>query len=184
LTVFVALVAAVIAALWLAARRTGTLRIALPVLTVLALIPCPARAGFATGYHVPPFFTDAAYRDCVAPGAIVLPLPIRELGDALLWQAESGFRFELAGGEIGPEIPPSFETPGPMAYVVDGKPVPPARAGILRAFIARKDVSTVIVDQAEAGQWAGALDRIARPHAVAGVVLYQVRGAAPACPSG
>ena len=185
--VYVALVAAIVVALWMAGCRPGLLRWALPGLAILATVPFPARGGFATAYHVPPFFTESRYRSCVSPGEIVLPLPIREFGDELLWQTASGFRFAMAGGEIGPAIPDSFQTPGAMQYVIDGNPVKPRQAGILRTFIARKHVTTVIVDQTQAKLWTGALDTIASPHAVGGVVLYHlgdtaVQGTAPPCP--
>ncbi len=182
LPVFVALAAAVAVALWVAARRPGRLRWALPVLAVLATLPYPARGGFATGYRVPPFFTQSAYRSCVGAGEIVLPLPIREFGDELLWQVKSGFRFNLAGGEIGPVIPPSFETPGAMEHVTEGRPVSPSQVGILRTFISAKHVTSVIVDQSQARLWTGALDRIAAPHVVGGVVLYRLDGTARPCP--
>jgi hypothetical protein len=183
LTVYVALIAAVMAALWVAARPAGPLRWLLPVAAVLATFPYPARGGFATGYSVPAFFTDSAYRACVPAGSIVLPLPIREFGDELLWQADASFRFDMAGGEIGPVIPPSFETPGAMEHVTDGKPVRAGEAGVLRAFIAAKHVTTVVVDGTQAKSWSAALDRIAKPRAAGGVVLYTVSGPAPACPA-
>jgi hypothetical protein len=171
LTVYVALVVAIVAALWTAARRRGRLRIWLPALALLALVPDPAVSGFATPYSVPAFFTAAAYRNCLASGEIVLPLPIREGGDALLWQVARNFRFDLAGGEIGPAIPPSFLTPGAMAYVTAGRPVSPRRARILRTFTRAKHVTSVVVDGAQSGSWSGALDRIATPPTRSGFAI-------------
>jgi hypothetical protein len=183
LSVYVALLAAVIVALWTAERRPGPLRWLVPALAVLAIVPDPAAGGFATRYDVPAFFTDAAYRNCVDPGAIVLPLPIR--GDEWpLWQAADGFRFALAGGDIAPFIPGSFQAPGAMATVTSGIPVSPDQASSLRTFIAEKRVSTVLLDERQESLWSGALDRIATPVHVGGVVLYQVEGAAPSCAGG
>jgi hypothetical protein len=183
LTVYVALVAAAMAALWVASRPAGRLRWLLPVAAVLATFPYPARGGFATGYSVPAFFTDSAYRSCIPAKAIVLPLPIREFGDELLWQADAGFRFDMAGGEIGPVIPPSFVTPGAMEDVTEGKPVRASQVGIFRTFIAAKRVTTVVVDANQARLWSAALDRIAKPRRAGGVILYTVRGPTPPCPS-
>ncbi len=183
LAVYVALAAAVAVALWTAARRAGAARWLLPTLAALAIVPDPAAGGFATQYFVPEFFTGAAYRSCLDPGENILPLPVRG-GWSLLWQTESGFRFTMSGGDLGPSIPPSFQAAGPMDSVTDGSAATRDKVASLRAFIAAKEVTSVVVDPVEGGFWTAALDRIARPQRVGGVVLYRVAGPKPSCPAG
>ena len=181
LAVYAALAAALAVALW-AAARPGPLGWAVPVLCAVALVPDPAAGGFATGYDIAPFFTDAAYRACIDPGENVLPLPVRG-GAALLWQAETGFRFTMTGGDISPTIPGDFQAAGFMDAVTDGTKAGPDDVANLRAFIAEKDVTSVIVDPTRAAFWIPALDQIAKPHRVGGVVLYHLRRFPPPCPS-
>ena len=102
--VYVALAAAVVVALWAAGRRAGVLHWLLPVLAVLAVVPNPHAGGFASTYHVPAYFTARVYRDCLGPSDTVLAFPVRG-GSSLLWQVKRGFRFRLAGGDIGPGHP-------------------------------------------------------------------------------
>jgi hypothetical protein len=42
-------------------------------------------------------------------------------------------------------------------------------------------VTSVVVDAAQANRWSGALDRIASPHIVGGVYLYQLGANPPSC---
>jgi hypothetical protein len=129
---------------------------------------------------VPAFFTDAAYRDCIDRGETVLAFPIRG-GASLLWQVDRGFRFRMAGGDIGPDIPASFFTPG-NDLVAGGQPLGADKVDALRAFIAAKHVTSVVVDASQSSDWTGALDPIATPHSVGGVVLYRLRPYPPQCP--
>jgi hypothetical protein len=180
---YVSLLAAVIVALWTASRRTGALRIVLPALAVAAIVPAPGSGGFATGYVVPPFFTSSIYESCLDPGETVLPFPFRG-GNALLWQVESGFRFRMAGGDIGPSIPPSYETPGAMATITGGSTLGPDQAGLAREFIQNKAVTSVVVDGRNTNDYAGALNQITTPRLVGGVALYQVQPNPPSCLGG
>lgn len=182
LAVFVSLVAAVMVALWTAARASGVLRRLLPCLAVLALVPNPWAGVWATTYTVPPFFTEATYRTCLDPGENVLPLPISKLGHAMLWQAVDGYRFRMAGGYITPSPPKSFQTSDRWGQVVEGGAVALADADALRSFIDVKQVTSVVVDPGDASNWSAALNSIATPQLVGGVVLYHLRATAPTCP--
>jgi len=61
---------------------------------------------------------------------------------------------------------------------------PAAQVGKLRTVIREKAVTSVVVDRTQKRYWAAALDRIARPQYVGGVVLYRVAGAAARCHAG
>jgi hypothetical protein len=183
---YASLVCGVIVALWIASRPAGArlTRWGLPALAVLALVPNPEVGTWATTFTIPQFFTASAYRSCLAPGAIVLPEPVGNGGEAILWQAEGGFRFRLAGGRLTTTPPTTFMHPQSLQQISVGNPPVADQTQVLRYYIAAKHVSNVIVDQRQASIWTPALNRIAQPQDVGGVLLYDVSGAARPCPGG
>ena len=106
-SLFTALLAAVIVALW-TARSRGVLAIALPALAMLALVPGFWRADYRTMPERWPFFTRDYYKICFPRNENVLVFPYGFLGNSMLWQAESGFWFRMAEGYLQPKPPPSF----------------------------------------------------------------------------
>jgi hypothetical protein len=181
LPVYVSLVAGVVVALWMAGRRSGTLRWLLPALAVLALVPDPVRGGFAGPYGLPAFFTSSSYRDCLDPRERVVPFPYRG-GFTLLWQPHTGFRWNLAGGDLGPAIPSQFET-AENAPELSGLPLRPDQVDEVRAFLQSNQVTSIVVDGSYASDYTPVLDQIATPHRVGGVVLYHLTRFPPPCPS-
>jgi hypothetical protein len=179
LAAYTTLVAAVIVALWTATRRSGWLRWLLPALAVLAIVPNPTSDNWTAGYLLPAFFTGSAYRDCLDPGERILVLPIGQ-GSAMLWQAESDFRFNMAGGYVGPYIPQSFLHPASMYYVTVGNHLEPGQTNIVRAFIATKHLTSVVVAQFE-DRFFTALNNLAKSQTLGGVDLYHFGKAPPSC---
>ena len=111
LMVYAALAAAVMTALWAASSaRPRWLRIALPCLAALAIIPNLAWAGWERSPQVPQLFTSSLYRSCLGRDEDVLLLPFGTRGDTMIWQARTGFWFEDAGGYISPYPPASYTT--------------------------------------------------------------------------
>ena len=104
---YVSLVAAVIVARW-----TGTSRgwvfprpYVLPALSVVALIHAVWQSSYPSFYPShpprPAFFAAGLDKRCIPPKETVAIFPFGG-GDALLWQAESGFRFDLAANGLEP----------------------------------------------------------------------------------
>ena len=150
---------------------------------MLALIPNPWAAAWATTYRIPPIFTDAAYRSCLTPTDVVLPQPIGVGGDAMLWQVANDFRFRMAGGRIQ-QIPPSpFMHPDSIALVSGGYELKPQQAQLVRNYIREKGVTVALVDKTRSRPWTSVLDRIAKRQDVGGVYLYRFSGGAPGCPA-
>ncbi len=182
LTLYVSLVAAVMVSLWAASPGRGRLlRLLLPALAIVTIAPYPAAGNWYWPYAVPPLFTDSSYRTCLASGENVLPLPVNYNGNADLWQVESDFRFTMAGGYVSQNPPDAFLTPEAVRLIAHGGPVPPGQAQKLVTYIRDKHVTSVIVDKSQTKYWAGALDRIATPHFVGGVLLYHVDGRTTGC---
>jgi hypothetical protein len=100
LAVYVALASAVIVAVW-AATTKGWLAYVLPALAVLALAPAVWHPTFRANVRWKPdrpaFFAESLYKSCIPRGETVAIFPFGYRGDALLWQAEAGFRFSVAG---------------------------------------------------------------------------------------
>lgn len=130
---------------------------------------------------MPAFFTNSAYRHCLAPHEIVLPEPVGAGGQATLWQAVDNFRFRMAGGRIATSPPSKFLHPPEIAVVSIGLPMASNQVPLLRNYFRVKGVTTVIVDKRDLSTWAPLLDRIAKPHAVGGVVLYRVAAGGSPC---
>jgi hypothetical protein len=180
---YTSLVAAVVAALWLAGQPdAGIWRFVLPAAAVLLLLPNPAV--WTTTYTIPPFFTDARYRPCIARDAIVLPQPIGGGGQQMLWQVESDFRFRMAGGRLQTSPPSLFHHPPSTAQISVGYLPSPRQSQRLREYAERFGVTYAVVDEREADVWGPPLDRIAERHEVGGVLLYSLAGPLPAgCPA-
>ena len=181
LAMYVSLLAAVIVALWTAARPPGVMRWLLPALAVIAVIPNPAAGVWASRYAVPAFFTASTYRTCLDPNEIILPLPVTTSGESMLWQAVDGYRFRMAGGYIAATPPAAFLRPRDVALITAGHAIPARDSGVFAVYIRDKQVASVVVDRRLGAFWEGALDRIAMPKVLGGVVLYHVAGKPASC---
>ena len=111
LSLFTSLAAAVILALW---ARDSPRRAAIGVslAAVLFLVPAPGQGNWRLHPNRPALFGDPALLDaCLPRGENVLIFPFGPRGHSMLWQAESGFRFRMAGGYLRPDAPESFDFP-------------------------------------------------------------------------
>ena len=183
LSVYVALFAAVAVASWLARAPASRARITVAVLAVLVFVPDAAAQVWSHQYTIPSFYTDAAYRGCLKPGETVLPLP-NSIGTPLLWQAANGFHFNVAAGDISAPIPPSYTHPASEDYITADNHLGPDDARILKAYIASKHITSVLVASYEASFFTGAVDQLSKGQTMGDVVVYHL-GAAPSslCPS-
>jgi len=98
---FVALAAAVIAALWIAAPGRN-MRLMAAGLAGVFLLPVPR-----TTQALPEqkFFAPGRVAQVLGPGARILVLPFSIQGPSSFWQVESGFGFAQTGGYLG--FPPA-----------------------------------------------------------------------------
>jgi hypothetical protein len=179
LAVYVTLLAALVVALWTAARRSGPLYWALPLLAMIALVPNPRAAGFTTTYEMPVFFTDSAYHGCLRPNENILLIP---QPTQTLWQAADGFRFNLAGGYVGPgAIPESYTHPESYYAIVQGMHIGLRNLGLLRSFVRAKHVTSIVIKRGDGKFYRRALSTLAPRQRVGGVVIYHLTGPTPTC---
>ena len=150
LSVYAALAAAVVVALWTAqaAGRVFSRPYVLPLLAVLALLPALWQLDDRTHPERWSFFTAGLYKSCIPPGETIAVFPFGWAGESMLWQAESGFRFKLAEGYMSPIVygaPPisSFQrdpTVFALTFVPDGLPT----MNSLLAFAGRHEVGRFV----------------------------------------
>jgi len=132
------LIAAVVTALWTSSQRGSLARsVVLPVLAVAALVPALQHADFRQRPERWAFFSDQLYKHCVPRGETLAVFPFGKWGDSLLWQAESGFWFRMAEGNMGRSsaYPPNFvsdPTIGKLTFKFIDPHVRPTMAELLR----------------------------------------------------
>lgn len=184
LTVYVALTASVIVALWAAAPRTPRLiRVALGLLAVAAIVPNISLHDWYTAPDQPAFFTQGLYRTCLGPGQNVIILPYTSNGNSMLWQAESGFAFTMTDGYFHAH-PSSWFMRFPAVATMDENAVPPGGATDVRALTDATGVTAIIVDAKQSDPWRSLLAPLAKPQAVGGVLLYRLTSSLPATCNG
>ncbi len=109
LTMYVALLSAIIAALWLASPERRPLRFAFAGIACLSLIPNPRQfKGFP--WPTQPFFTPQNVNSELGKHRNVLILPFGAAGNSMAWQVNAGMQFTQSGGYTGfsPEPDGSF----------------------------------------------------------------------------
>ncbi len=139
------LLSGIVVALWLAGPERGRRRGArwvLAVLAVLAIAPNVTSNVWARHVPVPPLLATGAYHRYLRPGETVWavdPYHSRQM----IWQAETGFSFRLAGGFFG-VTPPGLHPPAAQAQLGMGS-VSGASAASMRAFLVSHLVGAVLM---------------------------------------
>lgn len=172
-SMFVFLAIAVIVARWLADETVGRAAKA-AALGAMALFLAPnlsARYWVAPA-AIPPFFAGGGYRQALAPGDTVLILPYGASGSSMLWQAESGMYFRMAGGWTS--ITPREYQEWPAFNALMYRSYIPGFNDQLSAFLAHHRVTTIIVADAERALWEPMLAPLGVPIATGGVAIYRL----------
>ncbi len=173
-TLYSTLVASVVVALWSATGGVAQwFRLGLVALVLASLAP-----NVFAGKHlwderleIPHFVAVDDAARCFGRGDNVLILPYGYQGNSTLWQALSGFRFRMPGGEIG-YIPPSFRVGIVDTLRFDG--VPPGGGRDVVTFAQDKDVGTILVDPRDPQPWSSLLAYAGSPKRVGGLLLYRI----------
>lgn len=147
-----------------------------------------ADPGLPLSDEMPAFFTQGLYRKYVRPGENVVILSHR--GNAmLLFQAVTGFYFNVAGGFINASLNPDGSACPTLKLVQNGVPcqvqalssLPPSvgrqRVAAFKAFVRENKVGAVIVERAWAEQSMYAVGKNGidfKPTTVGGVTIFQV----------
>jgi hypothetical protein len=193
LIVFGYLVLALALALWLAAADLGRLaragRWALAVLALAAIfanlptfaevIVPPKPRHWTQAIHslrpvnaLPAFFRSGQYQSYLKPGEIVVVVSRR--GNAgMLFQAETGFYFRIAGGFINASLSEVNALPPPVAAVAD---LTPANVMNFKDYILASGVGAIIVERAWSEKWMYNFGLLGmKPVTVGGVTIYDTK---------
>ena len=175
LGVYMFLIVAVIAAMWLGQPRTGrwlAAKWAVMAVAIAFLLPNISSGLWRSTPPHPRFFATQEYRGVLRRGETVLVLPFGNFGFSMLWQAETDMWFRMAGGYLW-RVPTRDYVTDPLLPALYGQVKPdPA---ILRSFLARRHVSAVIIGPAAPPLWPAALAAIGlKPMSLGGILLYQV----------
>jgi hypothetical protein len=180
-SVFCALVAAVVAALWLAARGRTWPRALLATAALVAVVPNLSWGAWSRRPDVPALFTSGGYRECIARNANVIVFPVGPRGDSMIWQADAHFWFRMAGGYITPVVPPGFLAPS-VQHVTSADRPSEVTADAVRALARLKSATVIVVDATVARTWRPILRPLGRPQAVGGTLIYRLdRSGARSC---
>jgi hypothetical protein len=173
---FAFLIFAIITAQWFA-TSSASLRGKWFIAMLVILFSLPNLDGrfWITKSDTPEFFTNGLYKKYLEHGENVLVTPYALYGNSMLWQAQSGFYFRMAGGWTG-VLPEEYRRwPVINALTLQGYLPDPQMQ--LMSFLANHQVAAIVsVDSDPAymfrPQWlpAGA----AKPLRIGGVTLYRL----------
>jgi hypothetical protein len=154
------------------ARRATPARVALVVLALAAPFPALAAGIWRSPASLPAGIHRAEIAQILSPGEVALVLPFGGLGNGMLWQAESDFRFRQAGGYLRPDPPARYaHDPAVAALRIGQMPT----AADFRAFLTRSGTQAIILDPAYLPLFAATLDPLGiTPERVDGLVVYRL----------
>ena len=153
-SMYVFLIIAVIASIWIAELRASILaKSAIVAAIVLFMLPSLNASRFFTELDTPDFVRSGMFRNYLNPGETILALPFGEMGSSMNWQAAARMYFGIAEGHFGP-TPKSFLAWPIVGAFLDGGEIPDAPAQ-LNAFMATHDVTAVVFRQQDpsAASW-------------------------------
>jgi hypothetical protein len=169
------LIVAIFVALWLARARNRLVAATLAALAVAFTWPALDSWAWVTPTGLPPLFATGAYRRYISPRDVAIVLPIGNAGPAMLWQAEAGYEFPIAGGYVLPPEAPNPYKSNPLYDQLSSTPAPQAGPAVAY-FLAHHGVTVALLPLggADTPAWQALLQRIGwRAEVHGGVVLMR-----------
>ncbi len=165
LGLFVALAAAVAAALWISwatDRRSRIWRWALGLAAVVFLFPSLGQnEARTTTLSQPRFFTAGLYKRYLRPNEVVLTVPFWQDGDSTLWQADAHMYFKQVGGYFGTALPSYYDGNSLIYQLVNNTTQTAAQyAPELRTFLPQQHVGAVLVQDGWQGPWVQTMAKV------------------------
>jgi len=140
---------------------------------VVSLIPNLPGGWWFSNLDTPRFFTNGTFRHYLAKNAIILILPYGKEGNSMLWQAQAGMYFRMAGG-YGGMTPAEFSRWPVVNSLFTGAPCFDF-AQQLKFFLATHGVKTIVLAQDARQMWPDLLKPLnMNPIEVEDVTLYRV----------
>ncbi len=167
---------AIIAAIWFSRDSVSvTAKSIAAALIVVSILPNLSPEFWTSPLDVPAFFTSVGYRSRIAPGRTIVALPYGWRGSSMLWQAEAGYSFRMAGGWTT-TIPFDYDR-SPIVNFFFGATDLPEASEQLRAFVAMHDVRAIVMDSSDPDRaiWTPVLAGLGiAPVEVGGVEFYPI----------
>jgi hypothetical protein len=173
---FAFLIIAIITAQWFASSDASLRRKwIVAILVVLFSLPNLDSRFWVTKSDTPEFFTSGIYKKYLEPGENVLLAPYSLHGNSMLWQAQTGFYFRMAGGWTG--ILPEEYMRWPVIRALTSHRYLPDPQMQLMSFLANYQVGAIVSVGSDPAdmfhpQWLAA--GAAKPLEVGGVTLYRL----------
>jgi hypothetical protein len=173
---FAFLIFALITAQWFASSG-ASLRNKWIVAMLVVFFSLPNLDGrfWITESDTPEFFTNGLYNKYLEPGENVLVTPYSLYGSSMLWQAQSGFYFRMAGGWTG-VLPQEYMRWPAIGALTVQRYLPDPQMQLM-SFLANHQVGAIVTADGDPAhmfqpRWlpAGA----AKPLKVGGVTLYRL----------
>jgi len=141
------------------------------VIATVALDAAPMPVDGATS--VPEFISAGAYQRHLSPGENVVV--ISTIGNAgMLWQAESGFYWRLAGGYVNQAITRRSDLPMPVQNLAHATP---ANVRAFERYVRVNHIGAILLDADQEPQWIGIFWRVGlKGHQFDDVVVYPTGG--------
>jgi hypothetical protein len=174
-TMYAMLVVAIIVALWLSESLTKLrTKLVVAALIVVFSIPNLDSGHWATRVDTPAFFTSGLYKQYLSRDENVVITPYWILGNSMLWQAQTGMYFRMAGGYTGP-LPNEYKR-WPFVNALTEWTLLPNPQIQMMSFLANHDVGAVIVsnDDPDRILWQRWLPQEIVPLEIGGVTYYRV----------
>jgi hypothetical protein len=172
------LIGAILASMWLAQSGARVLPIGLAALSIIFLWPATGHGYWRSTPDLPSLFTASRYRSVITARDTVLVLPIGGVGNGMLWQAEAGLRFKLAGGYVvPPEAPDPYKRDPIYPTLLWGATVPDQERAA-QQFLSSHGVTVAALDprSPQALPWLTILPRLGwRAQAVGGALVLRRR---------
>jgi hypothetical protein len=165
------LAVAIIVAIWLSTPGRTWARWALGVLVVASLAPHFGSLVWRAPANDPAFFIQGRAKSYLHANDNVLTIPA--VGQNARWQARSGFSFRVVGGYLG-AFPSSYSR-FPAWRMTVLRRLTPDYARQVRAYVAAKDVTVIVVDQRIPGPWRQLFAPLGvRPREDGGTLIYRL----------
>ena len=127
--------------------------------------------------QIPSFFTDGTYKRYIKPGENVVIVSHR--GNAgMMFQAYTGFYFNIAGGFINASLSREDALPSPVADLshLPGK-VGEQRVADFKAYVKSADIGAIIVERAWSEHWMYVFGKLGlKTTTVGGVTIFTTNG--------
>lgn len=176
---YVALCVSVLAALWLGAAGRRPAPWLLALVTVATLWPAVGGHYWRSHPMVPRLFETSAYRREIRPRDTVFLPPVGIAGQSMLWQAEAGLHFTMAGGYV---VPPEASDPYKRFAIyptLTYGAVVPDQQRVAAQFLAATHVTVAVLDERVVpfSPWVPVLERLGwQGRTIAGALILRPAG--------